>query len=158
MNHPQPSAPASIDIDTLLLIVVGAHPRAELHDRAPAYHLRQLVLDCLAARASGEGEATAMQPLVVSDVWYLNDPSLRACPTISVGGPGVNALSAYLGDKIPGAFIVDDVLMVQLDVTLEELTACCWGVDADSTRAAVDAFAERYLEAFVDAAVRRRAV
>ncbi len=156
MAKPQSAAPASIDIDTLVLIVVGAHPRAELHDRSAAYRLRQRAADWLANRPIEKGHHPLdLQPLVVTDVWYLNDPSLRSCPTISVGGPGVNALSAFLGDKLPSAFVVDDVLMVQLDVGLEELTACCWGVDPDATRAAVDAFSERYLESFMEAAVSR---
>ena len=55
---------------------------------------------------------TPLNPMVVSDVWYLNDPSLRNCPAISVGAPGVNALSAYLGDKLPSAFVIDASLNV----------------------------------------------
>lgn len=155
MPKPQPLAPASIDVDTLLLIVVGAHPRAELHDRATAYRLRERVQKALDAQDTDGHHQLNLTPLVVTDVWYLNDAALRSCPTISVGGPGVNALSAYLGDKLPSAFVVDDVLMVQLDVSLEETIACCWGIDSDSTRSAVDAFCERYLESFVEAAVRR---
>jgi len=45
--------------------------------------------------------------LVCSDVWYLNNDPLRSRPTISIGGPGVNALSAYLADKLPSAFAIE---------------------------------------------------
>jgi hypothetical protein len=66
----------------------------------------------------------------------------------------VNALSAYLADKLPSAFTVENVLMVQADLDFTEVVACCWGRDAAGTAAAVEAFAERYLDAFMEAATR----
>lgn len=142
--------------DNLVLIVVGAHPRAEMHDRPVAYGLRQRILEGLSRRGV-EGEEGSLTPLVVSDVWYLNDASLRHRPAVSVGAPGVNALSAYLGDKLPSAFVVDDTLMVQMDLELAEVMACCWGVDAAATGAAVQAFCDRYLDGFLEAALRQLA-
>ena len=154
-NPPRSPAPSPIDVDSLLLIVVGAHPRAELNDRATAYRLRQAIEQRLERRSGDEGGRPVM-PLVVTDVWYLNDASMRRRPAVSVGGPGVNAFSAFLGDKLPSAFVVDDTLMVQMDLDLTDAIACCWGVDAPATLAAVDAFTARYLDAFLDAAVRER--
>jgi hypothetical protein len=150
------SDPSQIDADTLFLIVVGAHPRAEQTDRPIAYMLRQRVAKWLAKRF--EGAEPPLTPLVVSDVWYLNDNSLRRCPAVSVGGPGVNALSAYLGDKLPSAFCVDDHMMVQMDLDLNDLVAVCWGVTPEATANAVEAFTERYLDEFMEAAARARAV
>jgi hypothetical protein len=147
-----PRDDAAFDVDTLLLIVVGAHPRAEATDRAVAYRLRQAFADALAARHGGE---PPLRPLVVTDVWYLNDASLRGCAAVSVGAPGVNAFTAYLGDKLPSAFVVDDRLMVQMDLDLTDLIAACWGVDARATAEAAEAFVSRYLEDFTLAAVRR---
>lgn len=147
---------AGVDSESLILVVVGAHPKAELHDRAIAYRLRQVIVDRLLAY-SGETDPALLPftPLVVTDVWYLNDRSLRGRPAVCVGAPGVNALSAYLADKLPSAFVIDDVLMVQLDLDLEDLTACCWGTSPASTLAAVDAFCERYLDEFLHAAIKR---
>jgi hypothetical protein len=159
-NPPKPAAAAgrtpSLNTDQLLLIVVGAHPRAEQHDRAVGYRLRQVILDrLLAYSGQDDAEMLPFTPLVMSDVWYLNDPSLRSCPTICVGAPGVNALSAYLGDKLPSVFVIDDVLMVQLDLDLADLIACCWGSSPESTLAATDAFCEKYLDEFLHAALKR---
>lgn len=156
----------------LVLIVVGAHLRAEMADRPIAYWLRDRVLAWLDARVAGDPAVAAAaadvedadpgQPrpghpcrvVVCTDVWYLNDASLRVWPTVSIGGPGVNALSAYLADKLPGLLVVDDVLMVQMDPELSEMTASVWGVDHAATVNAAEAFAERYLDAFMSAAVR----
>jgi hypothetical protein len=148
--------PSSIDADTLVLIVVGAHPKAEQADRPIAYMLRQQLTKWLARRF--EGETPPLNALVVTDVWYLNDNSLRRCPAISIGGPGVNAVSAYLGDKLPSAFVVDDQYMVQMDLDLNDLVCCCWGVSTEATAHAVEAFLDRYLDEFMEAATRARAV
>lgn len=142
-----------IQTDRLILIVTGAHLLAEAADRPIAYALRQRLAQWLAEH--GEQESPE-QPrvLVCSDVWYLNNDPLRARPTISLGGPGVNALSAYLADKLPSAFAIENVLLVQADLDFVEVIACCWGRDAAATAAAVDAFTERYLDAFMDAALK----
>jgi hypothetical protein len=142
-----------IDTDRLILIVTGAHLHAEVGDRPVAYSLRQRILDRL--RDSGDGENARPQVVVCSDVWYLNNDPLRSRPTISVGGPGVNALTAFLADKLPSAFAIEDRLIVQADLEFQECVACCWGADIGSTAAAVDAFCERYLDAFMEAAQSR---
>lgn len=189
----------SLDPADLLLIVVGAHPRAESADRPVAYWLLEKIrerqaalataahahIDGLAAgcgldeypsghaggtgptggggggaaiggsmTSSGEagGRRGGRRPLVCSDVWFLNDDSLRNCPVIAVGGPRVNALSAYLGDKLPGALVIDGVLMVQLDIEFAERSACCWGESTDGTLQAVELFCEKYLDGFLHAA------
>lgn len=156
--------PDTIDTDRLLLIVTGAHLRAESADRPIAYALRERIVRWLDARAGADGLDAPGEPddaprafdvLVCSDVWWLNNDELRECPTISVGGPGVNALSAYLADKLDSAFVIEDWLMVQLDLDFDEVTACCWGMNHDATIEAVAAFETRYLESFLEAAARR---
>ena len=142
-----------IHTDRLILIVTGAHLRAEACDRPLAYGLRQRIADWLKAHALPDDPANP-RVLVCTDVWYLNNDPLRSRPTVSIGGPGVNALSAYLGDKLPSAFAVEDVLLVQADPEFHDPIACCWGRDQPSTAAAVDAFADRYLDAFMEAATR----
>lgn len=141
-----------IQTDRLILIVTGAHLMAEAVDRPVAYGLRSQIAGWLGKRGEPES-AESPRVLVCSDVWYLNNDPLRSRPTISIGGPGVNALSAYLGDKLPSAFTIENVLMVQADLDFVEVLACCWGVDAASTAAAVEAFVERYLDGFMEAAL-----
>ncbi len=125
-----------------ILIVVGAHLSAEVYDRPLAYRLREAVLDAL-------GSGGPDRVIVCSDLWYLNRDQLRGLAAVSVGGPTVNAFTAYLGDKLPSVFVVDGRLMVQMDPGAP--LACCWGIDAESTAAAVEAFAERHLEQWLGA-------
>lgn len=153
---PAPWPLPDLDPEQLLLIVVGAHPKAEVADRAIAGWLRERFLAWLdqrfGPRETGAHPCTVM---ICSDVWFLNDQDLRECPVVSVGGPGVNALSAALGGNVPNAFVIDDVLVVQLDPDFEELRACCWGMGTRQTAAAVQIFADRYLDGFLNAATDR---
>lgn len=174
----------------LVLIVVGAHPTAELYDRGLAYRLREAIVGRLArvgvaaapTEVSGAGQAAAgpiaQRVLVLSDLWYLNHDQLRSIPTISVGGPGVNALTAHWGDKLPSVLAVDGSWVVQMagdaglweDAAIEPgpgpgahagdawafgagtPLASCWGADPASTLAAVQAFTQRFLEQFLEGA------
>lgn len=137
-----------MDLQRTLLIVTGAHLEAELHDRPIAYRLRATIEEWLRKRGHGDSRV-----IVCSDVWYLNNDPLRRRPTLSIGGPGVNALSAFLGDKLASVFSIEDVLVVQADLDMVDLVACCWGRDPEATASAVDAFVDRYLGEFLGAAV-----
>ena len=156
LHTTQLAARGRLEAASLLIIVVGAHPQSEWLLRPVAYHLRKAMADWLDRRwgpRPDDGPHPCM-PLVCTDVWYLNDDALRARPTISIGGPEVNALSAYLLARVPVVFSINDRLAVHLDIRFQDLSACCWGVDAESAAAAVDAFAQRYLAGFMDAATR----
>lgn len=144
-----------IHTDHLILIVTGAHLRAEAVDRPIAYGLRSRLAKWLAAHDQPE-DPQRPRILVCSDVWYLNNDPLRSRPTISIGGPGVNALSAFLADKLPSAFAVEGVMLVQADLEFNDIIACCWGRDEQATAGAVDAFADRYLDDFMNAAERQK--
>lgn len=153
---PQPWPLPDLDPEQLLLVVVGAHPRAEVGDRPIAAWVRERMLAWLDHRFGSRDEG--MHPctvMVCTDVWYLNDEDLRECPVVSVGGPGVNALSAALGGRIPSALVIDDVLVVQTDTDFEELKACCWGMGTRQTAAAAEIFADKYLGGFMNAATER---
>lgn len=139
-----------------MLIVTGVTLRAEAVDRPIAYRLRETVSDRLAALTSGS-DTLAPEVVVCSDVWWLNHAELRVCPTISVGAPESSALTAYLASRLPTAFAVTPRFVVQTDLSLTDLMACCWGASGDATSAAVDAFVERYLDDFLVAVVRRHA-
>ena len=82
-----------------MLIVVGAHLRAEVADRPLAYRLRERIHAWL--EKFGTGMNVPIMPVVCTDIWYMNQEPLQNRPTISLGGPGVNALSAYYGQKLP---------------------------------------------------------
>lgn len=139
-----------------ILIVTGAHLSAEVYDRPLAYRLRQHILDSLATTTSSTSSTRPDSPhrpdrvVVCSDLWYLNRDALRELPTVSVGGPGVNALTAYLADKLPSAFAVDGQFVVQGDFEKAPLAAC-WGIDAHRTAAAVEVFTTRCLEPWLGA-------
>ncbi len=147
-----------INTDRLVLVVVGAHIRAEVYDRAPAMRLREAIDETVAGRWRDAGQGTdkqgAPQVIVLTDLWRLNDPLLAPLPQVSVGHPEVNALSAFLADKVPPAYVVDGELAVQFDAAAPEAVALCWGIDHAATDRAVDEFMARYLGAFADAVVR----
>ena len=79
-----------IDPDSLLLIVVGAHLRAEMSDRPLAQRLRERML-----RWQCEHEVVqALTPLVCTDLWHLNHQELLRRPAVCLGSPDVNASTA----------------------------------------------------------------
>ena len=137
--------------DPLLLIVVGAHLRAEAEDRALAQHL----CDRVQKRAWERGLDTT--PIVVTDLWQLNEPDLARKPRITVGPPQHNAATAALTGSLPSVFAIDEELLVQLDPELVEPVACCWGRGPAQTKRACDHFADKWLDAFLDAAERQAA-
>ncbi len=119
--------------------------------------LKQGGLKQVGVKQIAQKQGDCVRCMVCTDLWYLNDAPLRRCPTIALGGPDRNALTAYLRDKVPSAFAIDGSLLVQVDLTYGQLDACCWGADDAMTARAVDAFCERYLPQFVDAAASRLA-
>ncbi|HAI12436.1 MAG TPA: hypothetical protein DCM28_12075 [Phycisphaerales bacterium] len=140
---PQPEA------DNMLLIVTGAHLRAEIADRPLAYDLQDQILQWLDDNAdviTGD-----IFPVVCSDIWYINQQHLHGRPTISIGGPGVNGLSAYLTQRLTPALIQDGRKIIQLDPDFVDLRACVWGMDHDLTIEALDTFIDRYLTDYLKA-------
>ena len=138
----------STKTDRLLLIVVGAHLRAEQADRPLGYRLRDSVLRWQA----GHPEAEPLKPVLCTDLWYLNAQDLMAQPTISVGAPELNAVSAMFANRLPTALVVDQSLQVQLDPEFVTLRACVWGVTSHATASSVDIFETRYLDTFLRSA------
>lgn len=136
-------------LDHTILIVIGASLRAEAMDRPLGYRLADQIERRL-------GADSPWRPLVISDVLYINDAKLAACPTISIGGPGVNHLSALLFRELPSALAVDNVLIIQMDVELSDLRCCVWGMDHEQTVQALDLFISRgYLDQYLAAVASR---
>lgn len=120
-----------------VLVVVGAHARAEVDDRPTAYRLAESL------RTGG-----AAGVLVLTDLWYLNHDELRTRPTVSVGSPEVNALTAYFGDKVPSVAARAGEWVVQFEEGGPSL-ACCWGAGARRTDHAVEVFEREWLGRFM---------
>ena len=144
-----PQEPTSLDSSDLLLIVVGAHLRAEVADRPLAYGLRQRICDWF----DGHGGALNVDvtPAVCCDIWYLNQAELQRRPVISLGGPGVNALSAHFAQKLTPALVRDDAFVIQLDPEFVDLNVCVWGMNHELTVESLALFERRYLDAYLDA-------
>jgi hypothetical protein len=133
----------------LLMIVVGAHLRAEVADRPLAYRLLEAMHQWIGQHLALMDVPLA--PVVCSDIWYMNHEELQRRPTISLGGPGVNALSAYWTQKLSPAVVRDDQLLIQLDPEFVDLRVCLWGMNHQRTIEALDYFLEHYLDSYLRA-------
>jgi len=134
----------------LLPVVVGAGPRSEFNDRPLANRIVEAIL------ASGDFPTSCdLHPLVVTDLWYLNDRDLMLQPTISLGDPEQNAASAFYGSRLPTMLMVEGQYRVLLDQDGGIGHACLWGMNHAATAAAVEAFIERGLGPFLQRAALR---
>ncbi len=144
-----PNSSAGVSTANLLLIVVGAHLRAETADRPLAYRLRQCIEQWI--QRHGSQLASPIVPIVCCDVWYMNQAALQRRPTISLGGPGVNALSGFYAAKLNPAVVRDNQMLIQLDPEFVDLRVCVWGMDHPLTVTALDHFTDKYLPAYLRA-------
>jgi hypothetical protein len=142
--------PPDMDIETarLLPVVVGAHPRSEIADRPLANRLVAAIRQW--QRQHEEKSDLRLIPMVMTDLWYLNDQELLLQPTIAIGEPGLNAASAYFGTRLPRAYVVDGQLQVLADLEFLEPSVTMWGADALATRTALDWFIARHLARFLE--------
>src|SRR4051812_30607884 len=133
----------------LLLIVTGSTLRAEELDRPLAYYLKQRIERAL----PGSNSNPPLGPFrvrVVADFRWIHEKKLQALPTISVGGPGVNALARDWLEEVPVSLAVDEQYYIQMDPDLEEDRASVWGMDNRTTQIAVSVFLERFLPRFLE--------
>ena len=128
----------------LLLIVTGSTLRAEERDRPLAYYLQQKI-----AAAAADLDVT-FRTVVLADFRWMNDDPLQVLPTISLGGPGVNALAHKWFDEVPFSLAVDEQYCIQMDPDLDEPRASIWGMDNPTTQIAVSVFIDRFLPQFLD--------
>lgn len=145
--------PPDLDFDAerAIAIVVGAHPRAEITDRPWANLLARRMRSVLAERGLAMDRGGPI-PLVVTDVWYLNDDVLRRQPTVAVGDPAVNAASAYFANRLPCAYAIENACQLLLDPELLEPRACFWGIDDESLKLAMERFDAKWIGPFLEAA------
>lgn len=131
----------------LLLIVTGSTLRAEEVDRPLAYYFKQRVEQY---QAGHEPPGGSWDVRVIADFRWIHDEPLHALPTISVGGPGVNALAHRWLEEVPVSLAVDEQYYLQMDPDLDEPRASIWGMDNATTQIAVSVFLDRFLPRFLE--------
>ena len=122
-----------VDTDETVLIVTGSAIEAEMNDRPVAYELKSEI----DRRGGGRGFRRAV---VVSDHWYAQNRIFHLCPTVAVGGPGVNRVAAALVQELPMLVQRGERVFIQGAWDAEPKRASLWGADRDATAEAVERF------------------
>lgn len=111
-----------------VVLVHGSEGRAAERDRD------------LALRLQEEVTQRGHRAVVVSDAVYDGHPALHPGAVVAIGGPGVNRVSAELMPTLPAVWAQEDKIFVQAAGDRRPLRAVVWGMDADATAEAVEAF------------------
>ena len=135
----------------VLLIVTGSTLRAEEMDRPLGYYLKQRIEQALGeAVAEGRHGLDGYVVRVVADFRWIHDEPLQSLPTISLGGPGVNALAHRWLEEVPVSLAFSERYFIQMDPDLAEPRASVWGMDNATTQIAVSVFVDRFLPRFLE--------
>jgi len=136
-----------LDVNQTILIVVGVDIGPEETDRPLAYKLKD------AFEASPLfGNHPFRKCIVISDALYRHDKLIHACPTVAIGGPGVNTLAAELVEKLPVYLSKDNRYFIQLDKDFKNPKISIWGLEGEATAEAVEMFvANGILDEFLKA-------
>jgi hypothetical protein len=139
----------------LLLIVTGSTLRAEEMDRPLGYYLKQRIEAALRGDGSEtvtahESDLSDYQVRVVADFRWIHDEFLQGLPTISLGGPGVNALAHRWLEEVPISLDYSERYFIQMDPDLSEPRVSIWGMDNSTTQIAVAVFLDRFLHRFLE--------
>jgi len=124
-----------LDVNQTILIVVGSDIKPEEVDRPLAYKLKQAL-----ESSPFFGNHPFRKCLVISDALYLHDKIIRVCPTIAVGGPGVNSAAAEFVEKLPLYLSLENRYFIQLNKDFSGSKISIWGMDRESTEEAIDMF------------------
>jgi len=124
-----------LDVNQTVLIVVGTDIKPEEIDRPIAYKLKEAV-----ESAEQFGNHPFRKCLVISDTLYTSDKLIRVCPTIAVGGPGVNTVAAEFVEKLPVYLSQENRYFIQLDKSFSDPKVSIWGMDRKTTEEAVEMF------------------
>lgn len=130
-----------------ILIITGSSIRAEELDRPLAYYLKQKVEKAL---VDADHSGKTPRVVVMSDLRWLHDEPLQVLPTISIGGPGVNALSRRWLEEVPLSLAVDERYYIQMDPDLDDPRVSIWGMDNATTQIAASVFVDRFLPGFLE--------
>jgi hypothetical protein len=146
---------AKMSAPRLLLIVTGSTLRAEEMDRPLGYYLKQRIEAVLIGADSGaiakhDQDLSDYQIRVVADFRWIHDEFLQNLPTISLGGPGVNALAHRWLEEVPISLDYNERYFIQMDPDLTEPRVSIWGMDNPTTQIAVSVFLDRFLPRFLE--------
>jgi hypothetical protein len=140
-----------VDGSETVAIVVAADLDADAPDRRAAVGL----LEEIGRRGAGH---PYRRGVLMSDLAWFETPLFHAAPTIAVGGPGVNGVSAKFGQELPTVWTADDRALIQAEFRENAPRATVWGMDREATAASVEAFIHRgWLDEFLDRCWRFRA-
>ena len=136
-----------IDVNQTILIVVGIDFKPEEFDRPLGYKIKAAIEESPKC-----GNHPFRKCIVISDGLYTNDKIIQACPSIIIGGPGVNSAAANLVEKLPVYLSKENRYFIQLYDDFKESKISIWGMDRESSEEAVDTFiANGLLTDFLDA-------
>jgi hypothetical protein len=146
---------ARMSAPRLLLIVTGSTLRAEEMDRPLGYYLKQRIEAALTGTDSGatdkhKPDLSDYRVRVIADFRWFHDEFLQALPTISLGGPGVNALARRWLEEVPISLDFNERYFIQMDPDLGEPRVSIWGMDNPTTQIAVSVFLDRFLPRFLE--------
>src|SRR5262245_31431312 len=115
------------------------------------YYCKQLIEQALAeAIAAGREGLEDYVVRVLADFRWIHDEPLQNFPTISLGGPGVNALARRWLEEVPVSLAVGERYFIQMDPDLTDPRASVWGMDNATTQIAVSVFIDRFLPPFLE--------
>jgi hypothetical protein len=124
-----------IDVNQTILIVVGIDINPEEADRPLAYKLKSAI-----EASDNFGQHPFRKCIVISDALYKHDKLIQVCPTIVIGGPGVNAVAGELVEKLPVYLSKGNKYFIQLEKDFQDQKISIWGMDRESTAEAIDMF------------------
>jgi len=124
-----------LDINQTVLIVVGVDIKPEEIDRPIAYRLKEAI-----EGSKAFGKHPFRKCLVISDALYRHDVIIQVCPTIAIGGPGVNSVANDLIQKLPVYLSKNNTYFIQLEKGFADPKISIWGMDRNSTAEAVEMF------------------
>jgi hypothetical protein len=121
------------DCRSTVLLVVGSSALAQLYDGAAAARLREEI--------NRHGVRTKYQfSSVVTDDALMVEPVFLRCPTISIGGPETNKLTAKLCEQLSTDPLSTTHVRIQHGLTTKDRRVALWGSAAAETSDAVDLF------------------
>lgn len=122
-----------VDGEETVVLVTGSSANARAKDTPLAEWLRQEI----DRRGGGMAYRRA---IIVQDERYVRTPALHDHPTIAIGGPGTNDVAQHLSQILPLVIAKEERMFVQMHLDLRGYQIALWGMDADSTKLAVEAF------------------
>lgn len=132
-----------LDRDETVLLVTGATEAAEVKDAPLAEWLREEI-------DRRGGGLPFRRGLLVVDTAYVGTPAFHDNPTIAIGGPGSNSVVRHLSEVLPTIWTLEDRSFIQMGSEGRGRQVALWGMDAEATRGAVEAFvAEGMLDALL---------